>query len=105
MYSILEEKIKPLDKKTFLFYGHEYAYDNFKYQTYIYPENEYLQDLYKEYGKNKEKGVPSLPGTLEEEYRSNLFFLSSDPDVQKKYLIIDYLLELTPRIRLSAYKN
>ena len=76
------EKIKKLPPKTKIYCGHEYTLQNSKFCITFDSEN---QDLIKKIHKIKEqlkRGEPTLPSTLEDELKSNIFLRSHNSKIK-----------------------
>ncbi len=66
------KRLKQLPKESKIWVGHEYTLSNYKWAISIDPSNSHLQDRLK-WAQNTECTIPS---TLEEELKSNLFLQS-----------------------------
>jgi hydroxyacylglutathione hydrolase len=53
--------------------GHEYGADNLRYALTIEPNNETLHARYKELFDMRKRGSPTVPSTIGEEKRTNIF--------------------------------
>ena len=76
-------KLKNLPEDTKVYCGHEYTYKNLKFCLKFNPNNSFLQkkkNTIELILKNKE---PTIPTTIEEEIKTNIFFRFNDPDVKK----------------------
>lgn len=76
-------KLKNLPGDTKIYCGHEYTYKNLEFCLKFNPNNTHL--------KKKKNAVelilnikkPTIPSTIEEEIKTNIFFKFNDPDVKK----------------------
>jgi hydroxyacylglutathione hydrolase len=76
-------KLKNLPADTKVYCGHEYTYKNLEFCIKFNPNNNFLKqkkDLIKLNLKNKR---PTIPSTIGDEIKTNIFFKYSDPDVKK----------------------
>jgi len=77
-------KIKKLPRNTKIYCGHEYTYKNaefcMKYDSY----NIDLEKKFKEIKKLRSQNLPTLPSSLEEELKSNIFLRCDKKDLKIK---------------------
>ena len=69
-------RLKALPTETKIYCAHEYTEDNLKWAKSIYPDDPNISSRLKKVIKQRSKGLQSLPSTILEERKSNLFFLS-----------------------------
>ena len=75
-------KIKSLPEDTKIYCGHEYTKNNFEFCFKFNPNNDHLKNKQKEiYSKIKE-GKPTIPSTIKEEIKTNIFLRYDDLDVK-----------------------
>ena len=79
------EKIKKLPPKTKIYCGHEYTLQNSKFCITYDSKNKDLIKKIKEIKEKLKKNKPTIPSTLEEELKNNIF-LRSDNDKIKTNL-------------------
>lgn len=79
------DEIRKLPKDTFVFCGHEYTLDNFKWAMGIYPENETVKKRYNWAKEMRAKGFYTVPSTVGDEIESNVFMMTRDQTLQKKF--------------------
>jgi hydroxyacylglutathione hydrolase len=72
MYDSLN-KIKKLPKITKIYCGHEYTESNLKFCITFDPDNKYLIKKIEWIRNKRNKGLPTVPVTLEEELNTNIF--------------------------------
>lgn len=87
MYSSLN-KLYKLPSNTKIYCGHEYTEKNIEFALTLEPENQALLDRQKEVLVMREKGLPSIPSTLENEKKTNPF-LRTESKVLRKNLGMD----------------
>ena len=76
-------KLKNLPGDTKIYCGHEYTFTNLKFCLKFNPNNKLLKekkDYVEQCLKNKK---PTIPTTISEEIKTNIFFRFNDPDVKK----------------------
>jgi len=76
-------KIKNLPRDTKIYCGHEYTYENLKFCLKFNPNNNFLKkkkDIIELSLKNKK---PTIPSTIDDEIKANIFLRFDDPDVKK----------------------
>jgi hydroxyacylglutathione hydrolase len=103
MFSSLE-KIKKLPLKTKIYCGHEYTLQNSKFCITYDKENQNLINKIKEINEKLKKNEPTLPSTLEDEIKNNIF-LRSDNDKIKTNLNIDNSSSLATFSKLRDLKD
>ena len=81
MYLSLE-KIKKLDPKTTIYCGHEYTKNNFEFCFKFNPNNDHLKNKQKEIDSKIKDGKPTIPSTIKEEIKTNIFLRYDDLDVK-----------------------
>ena len=87
MFSSLE-KIKKLPPKTKIYCGHEYTLQNSKFCIQYDKENQSLIEKIKDINEKLKNNKPTIPSTLEDELKNNIF-LRSDNENIKTNLNID----------------
>ena len=103
MFSSLE-KIKKLPLKTKIYCGHEYTLQNSKFCITYDKENQNLINKIKEINEKLKKNEPTLPSTLEDEIKNNIF-LRSDNDKIKTNLNINNSSSLATFSKLRDLKD
>jgi hydroxyacylglutathione hydrolase len=76
-------KLKNLPGETKVYCGHEYTFKNLEFCLKFNPNNDFLKkkkDNIKLSLKNKK---PTIPSTISDEIKANIFFRVNDPDVKK----------------------
>ena len=76
-------KLKNLPGETKVYCGHEYTFKNLEFCLKFNPNNDFLKkkkDAIKLILKNKK---PTIPSTIADEIKANIFFRVNDPDVKK----------------------
>ena len=81
MFSSLE-KIKKLPPKTKIYCGHEYTLQNSKFCIQYDKENQNLINKIKEINKKLKNNTPTVPSTLEEELKNNIFLRSDIKNIK-----------------------
>jgi len=103
MFSSLE-KIKKLPPKTKIYCGHEYTLQNSKFCIQYDSENQNLIKKIKEIEEKIKKNKPTIPSTLEDELKSNIF-LRSDNENIKNNLNINNSSSLSTFSKLRDLKD
>ncbi|MDC0524695.1 hydroxyacylglutathione hydrolase [Pelagibacteraceae bacterium] len=76
-------KLKNLPEDTKVYCGHEYTYKNLKFCLKFNPNNSFLQKKKNTIELILKNKKPTIPTTIEEEIKTNIFFRFNDPDVKK----------------------
>ena len=75
-------KIKNLPEDTKIFCGHEYTKKNLEFCLKFNPNNHYLIDKEKEIEAKIKSKKPTIPSTLKDEIRTNIFLRCDDHDIK-----------------------
>ena len=75
-------KIKSLPEDTKIYCGHEYTKNNFEFCLKFNPNNDHLRDKQKEIDLKIKEGKPTIPSTIKEEIKTNIFLRYDDLDVK-----------------------
>ena len=75
-------KIKNLPEDTKIYCGHEYTKNNFEFCFKFNPNNDHLKDKQKEIALKIKEGKPTIPSTIKEEIKTNIFLRYDDLDVK-----------------------
>jgi len=81
MFSSLE-KIKKLPPKTKIYCGHEYTLQNSKFCIQYDKENNNLIKKIKEIDQKIKNNKPTVPSTLEDELKNNIFLRSDEDNIK-----------------------
>lgn len=73
------KKLADLPDTTKVYCGHEYTEANYDFASSMAPENTDIQHRLEEVKLMRRAGKPTVPSTIEEEKRSNIFLLAPDP--------------------------
>ena len=76
-------KLKNLPEDTKIYCGHEYTLTNFEFCLKYNPNNSFLKKKADEIKSKLKNNIPTVPSTIGEEIRTNIFFRCDDPDVKK----------------------
>jgi hydroxyacylglutathione hydrolase len=76
-------KLKNLPSDTKIYCGHEYTYRNLEFCLKFNPNNIFLKKKRNSVELNLKNKKPTIPTTIEEEIKTNIFFRFNDPDVKK----------------------
>ena len=77
-------KIKNLPKDTQIYCGHEYSYKNAEFCMKYDSNNIDLKKKFEEIKKLRSKNLPTIPSSLEEELKSNIFLRCDQNDLKIK---------------------
>lgn len=80
------KKLRSLPKDTFVFCGHEYTLDNFKWASQIYPTDA-IKKRFEWAQQTRDKGAYTIPSTIEDEIKSNIFMMTDDSELQQKFKV------------------
>ena len=81
MFSSLE-KIKKLPPKTKIYCGHEYTLQNSKFCIQYDKENQNLIRKIKEINEKLKNNKPTIPSTIEDELKNNIFLRSDNESIK-----------------------
>ena len=76
-------KLKNLPKDTRICCGHEYTYNNLEFCMKFNPNNIFLKSKKDAIELNLKNKKPTIPSTIGDEIKTNIFFRFNDPDVKK----------------------
>jgi hydroxyacylglutathione hydrolase len=76
-------KLKNLPKDTRVYCGHEYTYKNLEFCMKFNPNNIFLKSKKDAIELNLKNKKPTIPSTIGDEIKTNIFFRFNDPDVKK----------------------
>ena len=77
------KKLKSLPDDTKVYCGHEYTYKNLEFCLTFNPNNNFLKKKKSEIELSLKNKKPTIPSTIGDEIRANIFFRFNDPDVKK----------------------
>ena len=76
-------KLKNLPGDTKIYCGHEYTYKNLEFCLKFNPNNSFLKKKKVALEFSLKNKKPTIPSTIGEEIKANIFFRFNDPDVKK----------------------
>lgn len=76
-------RIAQLPDATRLYVGHEYTESNLRFAAHVEPESEAVASRLAAVRAQRERGEPTVPGTLEEERRTNPFLRAHEAAVAR----------------------
>ena len=76
-------KLKNLPEETKIYCGHEYTLNNFEFCLKYNPDNNFLKNRADKIKSKLRSNIPTVPSTIGEEIKTNIFFRYDDPDVKK----------------------
>jgi len=76
-------KLKSLPDDTQVYCGHEYTYKNLEFCLKLNPNNSFLKKKGETIKLNLQKKKPTIPSSIGDEIKANIFFRFNDPDVKK----------------------
>lgn len=76
-------KLAALPDNTQLYCAHEYTLNNAEFALTIEPDNQALQQRYKEIQKLREHNTPTVPGDLATERATNPFLRTNSPEIRR----------------------
>ena len=82
-------KIKFLPPETKIYCGHEYTKKNLEFCLKFDPQNNELIEKEKFINSKLKNNLPTIPVTLEEELKTNIFLRCGDKSVKKALNLID----------------
>ncbi len=104
MFSSLQ-KIKKLPPKTKIYFGHEYTQQNSNFCLKYDDKNQNLIKKIKEINEKIKNNIPTVPTTLEEELKNNIFLRSDNHKIKTNLNINDNSSPLTIFSKLRDLKD
>ena len=78
------DRIKKLPKSTLIYCGHEYTYKNAEFCMKLDGDNAYLKKKFEKIKKLRSQNLPTIPSSLEDELKSNIFLRCDQNDLKIK---------------------
>ena len=76
-------KLKNLPGETKVYCGHEYTFKNLEFCLKFNPNNDFLKKKKDDIKVSLKNKKPTIPSTIADEIKANIFFRVNDPDVKK----------------------
>ena len=76
-------KLKDLPGDTKIYCGHEYTYKNLDFCLTYNPNNSFLKKKKSDIEQSLKNKKPTIPSTIDDEIKANIFLRFNDPDVKK----------------------
>jgi hydroxyacylglutathione hydrolase len=76
-------KLKDLPGETKVYCGHEYTFKNLEFCLKFNPNNDFLKKKKNDIELSLKNKKPTIPSTIADEIKANIFFRINDPDVKK----------------------
>ena len=76
-------KLKNLPDETKVYCGHEYTFKNLEFCLKYNPNNDFLKKKKDDIKLSLKNKKPTIPSTIADEIKANIFFRVNDPDVKK----------------------
>ena len=76
-------KLKNLPGETKVYCGHEYTFKNLEFCLKFNPNNDFLKKKKNDIKLSLKNKKPTIPSTIADEIKGNIFFRVNDPDVKK----------------------
>ena len=76
-------KLKNLPGETKVYCGHEYTFKNLEFCLKFNPNNDFLKKKKDDIKLSLKNKKPTIPSTIADEIKANIFFRVNDPDVKK----------------------
>ena len=76
-------KLRALPAATKIYCAHEYTMANGQFALSVEPENQALIERMEEVARKREKGIPTVPSTLREEWDTNPFLRPNSDELQR----------------------
>ena len=76
-------KLKNLPGETKVYCGHEYTFKNLEFCLKFNPNNDFLKKKKDDIKLSLKSKKPTIPSTIADEIKANIFFRVNDPDVKK----------------------
>ncbi|MDC0433380.1 hydroxyacylglutathione hydrolase [Pelagibacteraceae bacterium] len=76
-------KLKNLPGETKVYCGHEYTFKNLEFCIKFNPNNDFLKKKKSDIKLSLKNKKPTIPSTIADEIKANIFFRVNDPDIKK----------------------
>ena len=76
-------KLKNLPGETKVYCGHEYTFKNLEFCLKFNPNNDFLKKKKNDIKLSLKNKKPTIPSTIADEIKANIFFRVNDPDIKK----------------------
>jgi len=76
-------KLKNLPGETKVYCGHEYTFKNLEFCLKFNPNNDFLKKKKDDIKLSLKNKKPTIPSTIADEIKANIFFRVNDPDIKK----------------------
>ena len=76
-------KLLNLSDRMLVYCGHEYTFKNLEFCLKFNPNNDFLKKKKNNIELNLKNKKPTIPSTIADEIKANIFFRVNDPDVKK----------------------
>jgi len=76
-------KLKNLPGETKVYCGHEYTFKNLEFCIKFNPNNDFLKKKKNDIKLSLKNKKPTIPSTIADEIKANIFFRVNDPDIKK----------------------
>jgi len=76
-------KLKNLPGETKIYCGHEYTFKNLEFCLKFNPNNDFLKKKKDDIKLSLKNKKPTIPSTIADEIKANIFFRVNDPDIKK----------------------
>ena len=76
-------KLKNLPGETKVYCGHEYTFNNLEFCLKFNPNNDFLKKKKDDIKLSLKNKKPTIPSTIADEIKANIFFRVNDPDIKK----------------------
>jgi hydroxyacylglutathione hydrolase len=96
------QRVVQLPPSTDVYCGHEYALNFFKFACSLLPEDRVVQERAEKLTALRHEGLPTVPSTVLDECRTNVFFRTADPVLKKlagkddAHGVMEYLYNACP---------
>ena len=84
MYHSLVTVLSSLPGNTKIYCGHEYSLSNLKFAAYVEPQNSFLKNKLIWAQERRDKGLTTIPSTIDEELKYNPFMRVDTPEMQQR---------------------
>ena len=75
-------RLASLPEETLVYCSHEYGADNYRYALTVEPDNESVEARYRELLALRNEGRPTVPSTIGEEKKTNIFLRAGSKEVK-----------------------
>ncbi len=83
------QQLRELPPETALYCAHEYSLSNARFARQLDPNNQALISRADQIAELRDAGLPTIPGSIDQERRTNPFMRADDPEIKERLQMSD----------------